>query len=128
MSTETSAITGKIDKIALSLSGGGVRALGFHLGSMSMLDRLGLLTKVEIISTVSGGSMPGLGYALSQRFGRSFQNFFDDFYEFLPRLNVFEELLSRMTAKEPSSPSGRRDMIASLANIYHAMYFERFFQ
>lgn len=122
-----SAITGRIDKIALSLSGGGVRAVGFHLGTMGMLDRLGLLERVEIISTVSGGSMPGLGYALSQRFGRTFQDFFDDFYEFLPELNVVEELLERITARIPPAPSGRRDLITSLANIYHSRYFNRFF-
>ena len=100
MNEATASISGKIEQIALSLSGGGVRAVGFHLGTMSMLDRLGLLSKVEIISSVSGGSLPGLGYCLSQRFGRPFQDFFDDFFEFLPELNVLEELLVRMTARE----------------------------
>jgi len=127
MSTDSSSISGKIEQIALSLSGGGVRAVGFHLGSMSMLDSLGLLNKVEIISSVSGGSLPGLGYALSQRFGRSFQDFFDDFFEFLPQLNILEQLLAGMTNSIPPSPSGRRDMITALANIYHEEYFKRFF-
>jgi len=127
MNTDSSSISGKIEQIALSLSGGGVRAVGFHLGSMSMLDQLGLLSKVEIISSVSGGSLPGLGYCLSQRFGRPFQDFFDDFFEFLPRLNILEQLLAGMTAKVPPSPSGRRDMITALANIYHEEYFNRFF-
>ncbi|MEJ2535196.1 MAG: patatin-like phospholipase family protein, partial [Gammaproteobacteria bacterium] len=123
----SAGITGRIDQIALSLSGGGVRAVGFHLGTMSMLERLGLLDRVEIISSVSGGSLPGLGYALSQRFERPFQDFFDDFYEFLPELNVLEELLERVTARVPPAPSGRRDLITSLANIYHTKYFNRFF-
>lgn len=127
MFTDATSISGKVEQIALSLSGGGVRAVGFHLGSMSMLDRLGLLSKVEIISSVSGGSLPGLGYCLSQRFGRSFQDFFDDFFEFLPQLNILEQLLARMTTKEPPAPSGRRDMITALANIYHDEYFNRFF-
>ena len=52
------------DRIALSLSGGGTRAVGFHLGSMSYLDRVGLLDKVRILSTVSGGSAVGMGYAV----------------------------------------------------------------
>ncbi len=128
MTTDSSSISGKIEQIALSLSGGGVRAVGFHLGSMSMLDRLDLLSKVEIISSVSGGSLPGLGYCLSQRFGRPFQDFFDDFFEFLPKLNIFEQLLARMTTRAPPSPSGRRDMITALANIYHDEYFNRFFR
>lgn len=127
MTTDSDSISGKIEQIALSLSGGGVRALGFHLGTMGMLDRLGLLTKVEIISSVSGGSLPGLGYCLSQRFGRSFQDFFDDFFEFLPQLNILEQLLVNMTDKVPPSPSGRRDMITALANIYHTEYFNRFY-
>lgn len=127
MTTDSASISGKIEQIALSLSGGGVRALGFHLGSMSMLDRLGLLTKVEIISSVSGGSLVGLGYCLSQRFERPFQDFFDDFFEFLPQLNILEQLLVNMTDKAPPSPSGRRDMITALANIYHTEYFNRFF-
>jgi len=125
--TTGSSITGKFDKIALSLSGGGVRAVGFHLGTISMLNRLGLLEKIEILSTVSGGSMVGLGYALSQAVGRKFQDFFDDYFEFLPTLNIIEELLARMTARVPPSPSGRRDMITSLANVYHTTYFKRYF-
>ncbi len=127
MIDDSSSISGKIEQIALSLSGGGVRALGFHLGTMSMLDRLGLLTRVEIISAVSGGSMAGLGYCLSQRFGRPFQDFFDDFFEFLPQLNILEQLLANMTGRAPPSPSGRRDMITALADIYHTEYFNRFF-
>jgi hypothetical protein len=119
--------SGRIDSLALSLSGGGVRAVGFHLGTMSMLQRLELLEKVEILSSVSGGSMPGIGYALSQAVGRSFQDFFDDFYAFLPQLNVVEEMMKRMVGREPSSPSGRRDMITSMANIYDYFYFNKFF-
>lgn len=52
------------ERIALSLSGGGTRAVGFHLGSMSYLDRIGLLEKVRMLSTVSGGSAVGMGYAV----------------------------------------------------------------
>ena len=120
-------LSGNLDQIALSLSGGGVRAVGFHLGTMSMLRRLGLIRNVQIISSVSGGSMPGIGYSLAQQLGRSFQDFFDDFYEFLPDLNILEQLLKRLTISEPPSPSGRRDMITSLANVYNEFYFERFF-
>jgi hypothetical protein len=119
--------SGRLDRLALSLSGGGVRAIGFHLGTMSMLQRLGLLEKVQILSSVSGGSMPGIGYALSQAVGRPFQDFFDDYFEFLPQLNVIEEMMARIVAKEPPSPSGRRDMITALANIHEEFYFNRFF-
>lgn len=43
--------------IALALSGGGVRAMVFHLGVMKHLAERGLLEDVERISTVSGGSL-----------------------------------------------------------------------
>jgi len=92
-----------------------------------MLERLGLLERVIILSSVSGGSLPGIGYSLSQALGRSFQDFFDDFYEFLPQLNIVEEIMQRMVAREAPAPSGRRDMITSWANIYEDFYFKRFF-
>lgn len=47
-------------EIALSFSGGGVRAVGFHLGSLSYLDHVGLREDVKILSTVSGGTFVGL--------------------------------------------------------------------
>lgn len=125
--TEQKNFSGRLDRLALSLSGGGVRAVGFHLGTMSMLARLGLLEKVQILSSVSGGSMPGIGYSLTQALGRSFQDFFDDFYEFLPQLNIIEEMMARMVAREAPAPSGRRDMITSFANIYEDFYFRKFF-
>jgi hypothetical protein len=124
---EGTQFSGRLDRLALSLSGGGVRAIGFHLGTMSMLQRLGLLEKVEILSSVSGGSMTGLGYSLSQCLGRPFQDFFDDFYEFLPQLNIIEEMMKKMVARDAPAPSGRRDMITSFANIYEEFYFKRFF-
>jgi len=124
---EVKKFSGRMDCLALSLSGGGVRAVGFHLGTMSMLERLGLLEKVQIISSVSGGSLPGIGYSLSQRLGRSFQDFFDDFYEFLPPLNLIEEMMKKMVARDAPAPSGRRDMITAFANIYEEFYFKRFF-
>ena len=46
-----------IDGIALCLSGGGYRAMLFHLGSLWRLHEIGLLGKVARISSVSGGSI-----------------------------------------------------------------------
>lgn len=43
--------------IALALSGGGIRAMAFHIGVMKHLAERGLLEAVERISTVSGGSL-----------------------------------------------------------------------
>src|SRR5262245_47558001 len=43
--------------IALCLSGGGYRAMLFHLGSLWRLNEAGLLPKLDRISSVSGGSI-----------------------------------------------------------------------
>ena len=54
-----------LDKtIGLALSGGGSRAVAFHLGTLRALEDLKLLDEVDIVSGVSGGSvMTGLlGY------------------------------------------------------------------
>jgi NTE family protein len=51
-------------KIGLSLSGGGYRAAAFHLGTLRKLKELNTLDKIDVISTVSGGSIIGAYYAL----------------------------------------------------------------
>lgn len=43
--------------IALCLSGGGYRAMVFHLGALWRLNEAGLLRKLNRISSVSGGSI-----------------------------------------------------------------------
>lgn len=43
--------------IALCLSGGGYRAMIFHLGALWRLNELGYLTKLHRVSSVSGGSI-----------------------------------------------------------------------
>jgi NTE family protein len=45
------------DGIALCLSGGGYRAMVFHLGALWRLNELGFLPKLARISSVSGGSI-----------------------------------------------------------------------
>jgi NTE family protein len=50
--------TGQLeDGIALSLSGGGYRAMVFHLGALLRLNEVGLLAKLTRVSSVSGGSI-----------------------------------------------------------------------
>ena len=48
---------GPQEGIALCLSGGGYRAMLFHLGSLWRINEAGLLLKLERISSVSGGSI-----------------------------------------------------------------------
>ena len=53
-------------KIGLALSGGGYRAAAYHVGTLRALKRLGILDKVDVISSVSGGSITAAYYALHQ--------------------------------------------------------------
>jgi len=52
-------------KFGLALSGGGSRAMAFHLGCLRTLNEKNLLDKVELISSVSGGSFLAAMYAYS---------------------------------------------------------------
>ena len=58
-----SAEVGKLEtvnpRIALALSGGGFRASIFHLGVLKRLAELAWLKRVDVLSTVSGGSIIG---------------------------------------------------------------------
>jgi NTE family protein len=49
--------TGPKPGIALCLSGGGYRAMIFHLGALWRLNQLGFLRKLSRVSSVSGGSI-----------------------------------------------------------------------
>ncbi|MBI3005290.1 MAG: patatin-like phospholipase family protein [Ignavibacteriales bacterium] len=51
-------------KLGLALSGGGFRASLFHIGVLARLAELNVLRSVEVLSTVSGGSIVGALYYL----------------------------------------------------------------
>ncbi len=50
--------------LGLCLSGGGFRASFYHIGVLARMAELGILKHVEVISTVSGGSIVGAAYYL----------------------------------------------------------------
>lgn len=52
-------------RIGLALSGGGFRAVAFHLGVLRALHDRGVLDHLEVLSTVSGGSLIGAMWAYS---------------------------------------------------------------
>jgi integrative and conjugative element protein (TIGR02256 family) len=52
--------------VGLALSGGGSRAIAFHLGCLRALHDRGILDRVQVISSVSGGSVIAALYAYSQ--------------------------------------------------------------
>ena len=68
-------------RIGLALSGGGYRAAAYHIGTMRALHKLEILDKVDVISSVSGGSITATYYALNKNKG------YEQFeQEFLSRL------------------------------------------
>jgi integrative and conjugative element protein (TIGR02256 family) len=62
--------------VGLALSGGGSRAIAFHLGCLRALHDRGILERLRVISAVSGGSVIGAAYAYSN----------DEFAEFERRI------------------------------------------
>lgn len=77
--------------IALALSGGGIRAMAFHLGVLKRMAERGLLERVARISTVSGGSLlTGLIYRSCDFSWPTSQQFLDKTYPW-----VGEQLCSR---------------------------------
>lgn len=88
-------------KIALALSGGGVRASLFHLGILKYLAQKNLLEKVTFISTVSGGSIvAGLIFSANKNKWPSSKQFLEIIYpsvkDKLQKTNIRNKIISRM--------------------------------
>src|SRR5688500_18978578 len=60
--------------MALCLSGGGYRAMLFHAGVLWRFNEIGLLPKLNRISSVSGGSITAAVLALKWRHALRFEN------------------------------------------------------
>jgi len=105
-------------KIGLCLSGGGYRAAGYHLGTMDYLDRLGLLDKVTMLSTVSGGTFIGTSYTISLIEKSSFHNYLIDAYTFLKDAGYIEVLFEYLGTEWHDRPGKRRNLIQAAAEMY----------
>ncbi len=77
-------------KIGLSLSGGGYRASAFHLGTLNKLQEMGILKEVDVISTISGGSIIGAYYCLEKD---NYAQFSSGLYQALQQKSVIQKLL-----------------------------------
>lgn len=106
--------------IGLALSGGGSRAIAFHLGCLRALNESGLLDRVDVISTISGGSVIGAYYAYTP--GKPFSEFESDIRCFL------EQGFQRPILSQLWNP---RNAYWSVANAFAAGYdlgLERLFK
>lgn len=77
-------------KIGLALSGGGYRATAFHLGTLKKLEEMGILADVDVLSTISGGSIAGACYCT---YNGTFDEFYNDLYAGLQKKDVIKKVL-----------------------------------
>lgn len=113
-----------LNRIALSCSGGGYRATGFHLGAMSYLNRLKyenktLLERVVFISTVSGGTITGVVYALQTQKGTSFKDIYDFMLTKLSEVDLLKEALQMLNSDNKLSNVHKdKNLINAFAELY----------
>ena len=113
--------TAPLGPIALALSGGGYRAAAFHLGTLRTLHETGLLKSVDILSTVSGGTIVGTSYALSQVQHKSFERFYDDFLSRLRTQRPVHRATQLLTRQHKSLP--RRTLITAQAQALDEQFY-----
>ncbi len=115
-----------LGNIAISCSGGGYRASAFHLGSLDFLHKVGLLEKVTMLSTVSGGTITGAKYvcSLSQATANGQTDFYEDFYnelyQFILEARLPDQWLERLHPEDTDKPS----LIAAAADVYNEKLFD----
>ncbi len=110
--------------IALSLSGGGERAAGFHLGVLAYLERVDLLKDVSILSSVSGGSLVAAKYALTLKTAPeeeplhdTFRRFYEEYFAFTMRSDFISRVFKKLGAPPERRPTGRNSILA-VADIF----------
>jgi predicted acylesterase/phospholipase RssA len=113
-----------LEKIALSLSGGGYRAASFHLGAMSYLNRLEyegkpLLENVKMLSTVSGGTFTGVIYALGKQTNKSFEDIYFFMFDQLNKLDLVKMAIEKLDSKVAwKNTTKRKNLINAFAELY----------
>ncbi len=91
-------------KVGITLSGGGVRASCFHLGVLKRLAEENLLEQINVISTVSGGSLLiGLLYQSNEQKWPSSKEF-DTCSKFVKTLLTTRNLQRNIIARTPLWP------------------------
>jgi len=80
--------------LGLALSGGGSRAAAFHCGTIAALEELHLLERVNVVSTVSGGSVFGAAWMAARLAGSTTSAFIASMQTELRRGFVLRSLLS----------------------------------
>ena len=129
--------TSRKPKLGLALSGGGFRASFFHIGVLARLAELDLLRSVEVISTVSGGSIIGALYFLYLKkllecipdmriTGADYVKMIDEMTHLFvagvrknPRVLAFSNIASNFKLVLPSYSRSDR-----MSEIYHELFYD----
>lgn len=87
--------------IGLTFSGGGYRAAAYHLGTLWMLHHLKvddgtLLEHVEVLSTISGGSITGLRYMQALAEGEDIDEMVDDVMDFMRNVDLIRDAFRQL--------------------------------
>lgn len=112
------------NNIAVSLSGGGFRAAGFHLGVITYLSsqsiyKTSLLEHTRILSTSSAGTFVGVKYTASIKRGESLTNFYKQVYEFIGNGDLVEKALAYLSDDDNWTNGRQRSLINAFASVYH---------
>lgn len=112
-------------EIALCLSGGGYRAAMYHLGVLTYLHHVclpeggRLIEHVHTITSISGGAIPAIAYALAKAEGCELEECFKDLYKKLVENNLGEQMLIHFNCSKDEDKS----FIKSLAHVYSKVFF-----
>ncbi len=127
-SIETQSSTfSPFESIGLCLSGGGYRASAFALGVLSYLHRIEfkekpLLQQVDALSTVSGGTLTGIAYAVAEANGITFRQFHKRFYQFLQDDKLIETAIGILKNDELwKTNHKKRSLINAFALAYEQL-------
>lgn len=113
-------------RIGLCLSGGGFRAAAFHLGTLKYLHHVNLLNRVQLLSTVSGGTFTGARYVVSLIEQTEPEQFFKEFDAELKDSTIFPNALKLLGDGKPlDNTSGRKNIITCAAQSYCETFFKR---
>jgi hypothetical protein len=115
--------------IAMGLSGGGYKAAGFHLGSLDYLNKVqykgkALIESLEILSTVSGGTICGAYYAWHVQKGAPFEAFFRGLYRLMKEFDLIEAGLEKIHDTQNWQAHKNRNLINAFAQIYNEELFK----
>ena len=104
--------------IALALSGGGSRAIAFHLGCLRSLSKRGILTRIKVLSAVSGGAVIAGLYAYNNE---SFDSF-DERVVALLRKGLQRDILKQLFKPRLAASVLATNMIARPAALLFKLF------